>query len=161
MSFLSPFLSLLLLPYQAIPLLHTSTEVYPHTESRNRDSLVFTSLGCGRVLLLFIRCSICWQTRLFRAGHKGTMMSYFVNGRRVCLIESNLGRRSCFFLISSRFPLYFLSAKRRLGREIERQLSSRGEVLFFFFCAKKKGEGVGRSTLIVYFFLLPPLSFGG
>lgn len=48
----------------------------------------------------FVRCSICRQTRLFRADHKGTMMSYFVNGRRVRLIESNLGRRSCFFVIS-------------------------------------------------------------
>lgn len=27
------------------------------------------------------RCSICWQTRLFRAAHKGTMMSYFVKGQ--------------------------------------------------------------------------------
>lgn len=28
-------------------------------------------------------------------------------------------------------------------------------LFFFVFCAKKEGEGVGRSTLIFYFFLVP------
>lgn len=72
-----------------------AASVLPSHESRNRDSAVFTVL-----LAVFIRssCSICWWTRLFRVGHKGTMMSYFVNDRRVCLIESNLGRRASFFV---------------------------------------------------------------
>lgn len=170
------FLLLLLLPFQAILLFppHTSTEYISSThESRNRDSVFFTrlvgwlALGC---LHPFVRCSICWQTRLFRAGHKGTMMSYFVNGRRVRLIESNLGRRSCFFVIShgasynapsSSLSVSVLSAN-RLERDRERValLATFGVSFFFFFffftrydgSKKKKKKGVGRSMSIFFYF---------
>lgn len=104
------FLLLFLLPFQAIPpsllpsyidrgisLLHTRITESRFSRFYQVGWLVGWSVDC---LHPFVRCSICRQTRLFRADHKGTMMSYFVNGRRVRLIESNLGRRSCFFVIS-------------------------------------------------------------
>lgn len=47
--------------------------------------------------------SICWQTHLFRIGHKRTMMSYFVSVQRPRLIEPNLGSSARFFFASMFF----------------------------------------------------------
>lgn len=171
-------LLLYLLPFQAIPPPppHTSTELYLlHTRITESRFSRFYQVGwsVGWPSAVFIRCSICRQTRLFRAGHKGTMMSYFVNGRRVRLIESNLGRRSCFFVISHgasyTHPL-LLSAFYPL--RLERVALSppcnfwtvfRFFFFFFFTMGRRRRRRKVSDEACRFFFIfsIPPLTSGG
>lgn len=96
-------------------------------------------------------------------------MSYFVNGRRVRLIESNLGRRSCFFVIShgasyTHPPLLSTFYPLRLERVALSPPCNfwtfvfRFFFLFLFYDGSKKEEekGVGRSMSIFFYFFDSP-----
>lgn len=94
-------------------------------------------------------------------------MSYFVNGRRVRLIESNLGRRSCFFVIShgasyTHPPLLSAFYPLRLERVTLPSLQLLDCLSFFFLflfydgSKKEEEKGVGRSMSIFFYFFDSP-----
>lgn len=64
--------------------IHRLTSSFPVERVCSRySSLSSRSLFAAVVFILSTVChSICWQTHLFRVGHKRTMMSYFVSALR-------------------------------------------------------------------------------
>lgn len=99
--------------------IHRLTSFFPVERVCSRcSSLSSHSLFAAVVFILSTVCySICWQTHLFRVGHKRTMMSYFVSVQRSRLIEPNLGRNTSHFIASVLFwaphPLLSLPRSKR------------------------------------------------
>lgn len=123
--FLPFFLSLPYLPpystasSSSFAVIHRLTSSFPvERVCSGFSSSSSRSLFAAVVFILSTVChSICWQTHLFRVGHKRTMMSYFVSAQGARLIKPNLGRSTSLFVASVLFraphPLLPLSSSKR------------------------------------------------